>query len=91
MSTTNEKNGSGLDPMSLEGIEQQLKQFEIEERKRLGLPVEPNKHWFDEVPRQFTKDQREHTTVLVSGLTRAQAESYEATLAQTERKDQPIH
>ncbi|MGF3026790.1 hypothetical protein ACQVP2_28730 [Methylobacterium aquaticum] len=29
--------------------------------------------------------------VLVSGLTRAQAESYEASLAQTERKDQPIH
>ncbi len=30
--------------------------------------------------------------VLVSGLTRAQAESYEARLAQSERKpDQPIH
>src|SRR5690606_27559167 len=71
MSTTNEKHGSGLDPMSLEGIEAQLKQFELEERKRLGLPVEPSKHWFDEVPRQFTKDQREHTTVLVSGLTMA--------------------
>ena len=37
MSTTNEKNGS-LDPMSLEAIEAQLKQFEIEVRKRLGLP-----------------------------------------------------
>jgi predicted nucleotide-binding protein (sugar kinase/HSP70/actin superfamily) len=71
MSTTNDKPGSNLDPMSLEAIEEQLKQFEIEERKRLGLPVEPSKHWFDEVPRQFTKDQREHTTILVSGLTMA--------------------
>lgn len=71
MSTTNEKPGSNLDSMSLEAIEEQLKQFEIEERKRLGLPVEPSKHWFDEVPRNFTKDQREHTTILVSGLTMA--------------------
>src|SRR3569623_220725 len=70
MSTTNEKNGS-LDPMSLEAIEAQLKQFEIEERKRLGLPVEGVKQWFDEVPRQCTRDQREHTTILVSGLTMA--------------------
>ena len=50
---------------------QQLKQFEIEERKRLGLPVENAKHWFDAVPREFTRDQREHTTILVSGLTMA--------------------
>ncbi|MFH6783848.1 MULTISPECIES: hypothetical protein [Methylobacterium] len=32
------------------------------------------------------------TLVLVSGLTRAQAESYEASLAQNERKpDEPLH
>ena len=71
MSTTNEKNGSNLDAMSLEAIETELKQFEIEERKRLGLPVETAKHWFDAVPREFTRDQREHTTILVSGLTMA--------------------
>src|SRR5215475_6857380 len=71
MSTTNDNNGTGLDPMSIEAIEAELKQFEIEERKRLGLPVEGAKHWFDEVPRTFTRDQREHTTVLVSGLTMA--------------------
>ncbi|HSN28403.1 MAG TPA: 2-hydroxyglutaryl-CoA dehydratase [Kofleriaceae bacterium] len=71
MSTTNQKNGSDLDPTSLEAIEAQLKQFEIEERKRLGLPVEGVKQWFDEVPRAFTRDQREHTTILVSGLTMA--------------------
>ena len=35
MSTTNDKPGN-LDNLSLENIEEQLKQFEIEERKRLG-------------------------------------------------------
>ena len=35
MSTTNDKPGSDLDPMSLEAIEAQLEQFEREERKRL--------------------------------------------------------
>src|SRR5436190_14818905 len=71
MSTTNDKNGNNLDAMSLEAIEAELKDFEIEERKRLGLPVENAKQWFDEVPRHFTKEQREQTTVLVSGLTMA--------------------
>src|SRR3954470_848900 len=71
MTTTNEKNGTNLDALSIEAIEAELKQFELEERKRLGLPIEGAKHWFDEVPRTFTRDQREHTTVLVSGLTMA--------------------
>lgn len=71
MSTTNNKNGEQLDAMSLEAIEAQLKQFEVEERKRLGLPTETSQHWFDAVPREFTRDQREHTTILVSGLTMA--------------------
>src|SRR5262245_33592350 len=71
MTTTKDNNGSNLDAMSIEAIEAELKQFEIEERKRLGLPVEGARHWFDEVPRTFTRDQREHTTVLVCGLTMA--------------------
>src|SRR5829696_2587556 len=71
MSTTNDKPESNLDNLSLENIEEQLKQFEIEERKRLGLPVENSKHWFDAVPREFTRAQREHTTLLISGLTMA--------------------
>jgi predicted nucleotide-binding protein (sugar kinase/HSP70/actin superfamily) len=58
-------------PDSLEAIEEQLKQFEVEERERLGLPVEPAKHWFDALPRAFTRGQREHTTILVCGLTMA--------------------
>ncbi|MBX3158241.1 MAG: 2-hydroxyglutaryl-CoA dehydratase [Deltaproteobacteria bacterium] len=71
MSTTNDKNGMNLDAMSLDAIEQELEKFEREERKRLGLPTESAKQWFDEVPRTFTRDQREHTTILVSGLTMA--------------------
>ncbi len=72
MSTTNDNTaGLNLDSMSLESIEQQLKDFENEERKRLGLPTETSKHWFDAVPREFTREQREHTTILVSGLTMA--------------------
>ena len=38
MSTTKENNGH-IDPMSIEAIEAQLKEFENEERKRLGLPI----------------------------------------------------
>jgi predicted nucleotide-binding protein (sugar kinase/HSP70/actin superfamily) len=72
MSTTNNNNGAGdIDMTSLDAIEAELKKFEIEERKRLGLPIEDAKHWFDAVPREFTRDQREHTTILVSGLTMA--------------------
>ena len=71
MSTTKDNGGNGLDAMSIEAIESQLKDFEIEERKRLGLPTETAQQWFDAVPREFTRDQREHTTILVSGLTMA--------------------
>src|SRR6187549_360627 len=71
MSTTNDKNGSTLDAMSIEAIEAELEQFEREERTRLGLPVDSVRQWTDEVPRTFTRDQREHTTILVSGLTMA--------------------
>jgi len=71
MSTTKDNRGAGLDAMSIEAIEAELQQFEIEERKRLGLPVDAAKHWFDEVPRTFTREQRDHTTILVSGLTMA--------------------
>src|SRR5882672_2837367 len=70
MSTTKE-NETNLDAMSLDAIEAELKKFETEERKRLGLPTETAKQWFDEVPNTFTKAQRAHTTVLVSGLTMA--------------------
>ncbi len=71
MSTTNDNGGTNLDSMSIEAIEAELKNFELEERKRLGLPTENAQQWFDAVPREFTREQREHTTILVSGLTMA--------------------
>ena len=56
----------------MDAIEEELKRFEHEERKRLGLPVNSGApHWIDKVPRLFTKEQRAHTTLLVCGLTMA--------------------
>lgn len=71
MSVTNGNDKTNLDALSVEAIEAELKRFESEERRRLGLPVESVKQWIDEVPRTFTREQREHTTILVSGLTMA--------------------
>ena len=71
MNSTDNKNGTDLDALSLEAIEAELAKFEAEERKRLGLPTDEVKQWFDAVPREFTASQREHTTLLVSGLTMA--------------------
>lgn len=74
MTTTNDQFGkmSSMDTIdSIDSIDDVLKKFELEERKRLGLPVDSPQHWFDEVPRTFTREQREHTTILVSGLTMA--------------------
>jgi predicted nucleotide-binding protein (sugar kinase/HSP70/actin superfamily) len=52
-------------------IEAQLKAFEEEERKRLGL-AEEKTPWTDQmVDPQFKASQRASTTLLVSGLTRA--------------------
>ena len=73
MNSTN-GNGNGttdLDALSLEAIEAELEKFEQEERKKLGLPTDEVKQWFDPLPREFTASQREHTTLLVSGLTMA--------------------
>jgi predicted nucleotide-binding protein (sugar kinase/HSP70/actin superfamily) len=70
----NSTNGNGMDTLdasSLEAIEAELQKFELDERRRLGLPVETAKQWFDAVPRTFTREQREHTTILVCGLTMA--------------------
>jgi predicted nucleotide-binding protein (sugar kinase/HSP70/actin superfamily) len=52
-------------------IEAELARFEEEERARLGLKVD-TEHWYDQmVNPQFSKSQRETTTLLVSGLTAA--------------------
>lgn len=64
-------NMNELDALSMEAIEAEMAKFEQQERKRLGLPLESANQWTDPVHREFTAKQREHTTVLVSGLTMA--------------------
>ena len=67
-------NGKGVDLSSLDDldIEAELKKYEAEERERLGLPKsEAKEQWWDAVPSTFTAKQREHTTLLVCGLTMA--------------------
>jgi predicted nucleotide-binding protein (sugar kinase/HSP70/actin superfamily) len=51
-------------------IDAELAKFEAEQMAVLGL--EPGKeHWRDDNPTKFTATQRQHTTVLISGLTMA--------------------
>src|SRR4051812_2873106 len=51
-------------------VDAELKQFELEQMKQLGL--EPGKeHWRDDNPTRFMASQRAHTTILISGLTMA--------------------
>lgn len=51
-------------------LEAELKQFEEEQRARLGLNTAKS-HWIDPNPRTFTAAQRAHTTLLIGGLTMA--------------------
>jgi predicted nucleotide-binding protein (sugar kinase/HSP70/actin superfamily) len=56
-------------------IEAELRRFEAEERRRLGLPpdegAERPAQWRDRVDARFTAEERAHTTLLVCGLTMA--------------------
>jgi predicted nucleotide-binding protein (sugar kinase/HSP70/actin superfamily) len=58
--------------LSFEAIEAELRAFEETERARLGLVEEAPEHWNDPNPKGFTMEQRQHTTLLVGGLTQAQ-------------------
>ena len=57
--------------LDYEDIERELRAFEAEERKRLGIEEEASEHWHDANPQAFTRDERETTTILVGGLTMA--------------------
>ena len=52
-------------------IDAQLKAFEEEERRRLGIEEREPDHWHDANPREFTQSQRKTTTILIGGLTLA--------------------
>jgi predicted nucleotide-binding protein (sugar kinase/HSP70/actin superfamily) len=59
-------NESALD---YEAIERELREYEAEERRRLGLEEERVEHWHDPNPQVFTRHERETTTILLGGLT----------------------
>jgi len=51
-------------------VDAELAKFEAEERARLGLEADDvPEQWKDDVPQTFTASQREHTTLLMAGLT----------------------
>src|SRR5262245_47224915 len=52
-------------------IERELKIFESEERRKLGLDEEAPPHWHDANPQLFTHADRKTTTILLGGLTLA--------------------
>jgi predicted nucleotide-binding protein (sugar kinase/HSP70/actin superfamily) len=52
----------------LEDIEREVRAFEAEERRRLGLEARAE-HWRDVNPQRFTKEERTQTTILFGGLT----------------------
>jgi len=59
-------------PLDFLEIEAEVARFERQERERLGLVEEVLKHWTDPNPQRFTLAERESTTVVIGGLTRAQ-------------------
>jgi len=66
----------------LPAIEAELKKFEEEERKRLGIDKGlKDNQWKDTINQDFFADQVEHTTILVSGLTMAHDSFVQAGLA----------
>ncbi len=66
--------------LSLEEIEGQVREFEQNERDRLGLRPEEPKHWHDPNPQTFTRAQRDETTIMIGGLTIAHDQLIQAAL-----------
>jgi predicted nucleotide-binding protein (sugar kinase/HSP70/actin superfamily) len=61
-------------------IETAVMDFEQAERKRLNLQEAEIKQWHDPKPKNFTKAERAHTTILVGGLTMMQDQLIKAAL-----------
>lgn len=55
--------------LDYDAIERELRLFEAEERRRLGIEAEQVDHWHDPNPQVFTRDERDTTTILLGGLT----------------------
>ena len=71
--------GGYVSPLTME---EELKKFEAEERARLGLDQkEERPQWREHFNQEFYADQREYTTILVSGLTLSHDHFVQAGLA----------
>ena len=70
-------------------IERELKEFEYEQRKELGVE-DSTDQWKDSFAQTFTRDQRESTTILVSGLTMAHDEFITAALRAHNYQSAPL-
>ena len=68
-----------FDPLADVDVDAELRKFEEEQVTALGLDA-GREHWRDVVPREFTSDQRSHTTILCGGLTMAHDLFVEASL-----------
>jgi predicted nucleotide-binding protein (sugar kinase/HSP70/actin superfamily) len=72
MGTAKETNGFKLPILGEEDIDAQLRAFEEEEAKKLGLETGKSDHWVDKmISPEFKASKRQETTLLISGLTRA--------------------
>lgn len=73
MTDTNQKesNEHTSTAQYLQGIEENLKQIEAQERLEQAMPVANKEHWLDANPNRFVAADRAHTTILHAGLTMA--------------------
>lgn len=72
MGTVNETNAFKLPILGEEDIDAQLRAFEEEEAKKLGLDTAKSDHWVDKmISPEFKASKRSETTLLISGLTQA--------------------
>ncbi|HEB56449.1 MAG TPA: hypothetical protein ENI98_09125 [Gammaproteobacteria bacterium] len=62
--------------MDFKSIERRINEYTHEEKVR--LEIEPPRHWVDNNPQEFTREQRATTTILIGGLTLSQDKLIEA-------------
>jgi predicted nucleotide-binding protein (sugar kinase/HSP70/actin superfamily) len=70
-------------------VEAELARFEAQERRRLGLDS-AQEQWVDGNPNLFTSEDREHTTLLIAGLTHAHDTFVQAALTSAGFKVQTL-
>jgi predicted nucleotide-binding protein (sugar kinase/HSP70/actin superfamily) len=76
--------------LDYDAIERELREFEIAERRRLGLDEPEPRHWHDANPQSFTRADRATTTLLFGGLTLAHDRLLAAALAGLGYRMEPL-